>query len=192
MALIRKRLRLAERPQVLFAWAALALACQAGAAEHSGASLEYQVKAAYLFNFTRFVEWPEAAQGEAASDAAPISICVLDSRPFGDALKKLEGQQVGERVLTVAVPKIGEPGAIDHCSILFLDRRANGVRDELLRKVDGKPVLTIGDSTGFLSEGGIVELVRRRGRILFRIDVKHARRAGLRVDPQLLGLALED
>lgn len=163
-------------------------------AETDSPSLEYQVKAAYLFNFTKFVEWPATAPDQIVDpDADPkLEICVPDPVPFRGALAKIDGQRVGDKVLSVISPDIAMPGAMERCSILFLDRRTNSVRDDLLKQVSGKPVLTIGDSSGFLAGGGIVELVRRRGRVLFRIDVEHARRAGLRVDPQLLGLALED
>jgi hypothetical protein len=141
-------------------------------------SLEYQVKAVYLFNFAKFVEWPAEAQ------AGPLTICVAGQNPFGDALDEaLRGESVNNRSLTARVIPGPEPG----CHVIFVPRGA--ATTAYLRAARGAPTLTVGETPDFLAQGGIINFILEGGKVRFQIDSKAAERADLRISSHLLRLA---
>jgi hypothetical protein len=140
--------------------------------------LEYHVKAAYLFNFVQFVEWP------AGSADGPLVICVARPSPFGDVLAStLRDERVGGRPIDVRV--IGDPDG--SCHVLFIPRDAPAAA--YLQSTRSSPTLTVGESAGFLRGGGIINFIREGANIRFEIDEAAARRAGLRISSRLLRLA---
>jgi hypothetical protein len=146
-------------------------------------SLEYQVKAAFLLNFTKFVEWPPMAFADANS---PVAICILGDDPFGSPLDKLvDGEMVGGRkVIVQRVRRAPQPGS---CQVLFISR---GVKDISQIPADPGPgVLTVGESDSFLHDGGIVHFVIENRRVRFDINQAAAEKAGLRISARLLNVA---
>jgi hypothetical protein len=140
--------------------------------------LEYRVKAAYLFNFVKFVEWPAAAA------AGPLTICVAGRNVFGDVLADtVSGETLDGRPLAVRVILEPDPG----CHILFVPRGA--AVTAYLRSSRGLPMLTVGESPDFLAQGGLVNFVLEGGNVRFEIAVEAAERAGLRISSRLLRLA---
>jgi YfiR/HmsC-like len=141
-------------------------------------SLEYQVKAAYLFNFTKFVEWPEAA----VPQGVPLTICVASANPFGHALEDtIRGELIGARPLSTRVVS-----DVAGCHVLFVP---DGVAAaSLLRAARTHPVLTVGESDDFLRDGGIVNFVMQDGKVRFEINQDAATRAQLRISSRLLRL----
>ena len=142
-------------------------------------SLEYRVKAAYLFNFTKFIDWPAGALPEKAA----LTICVAEPSPFGTTLAEtIRGEQVGGRALETRIVH-GAAG----CHVLFVPQ---GVSVEpLLRDARTHPVLTVGETDEFLRQGGVVKFVREDGRIRFEINQDAAQRAQLRISSRLLRLS---
>jgi hypothetical protein len=142
-------------------------------------SLEYRVKAAYLFNFTKFVEWPP----EALPAGQPLVICVAAPSPFETSLEEtiageaLEGHSLATRVVT---DPIG-------CHVLFVPHTV--AAGPMLRAVAGKPILTVGESEGFLERGGIMNFIMEDGKVRFQISQMAASRAQLRISSRLLRLA---
>jgi hypothetical protein len=140
--------------------------------------VEYQVKAAYLYNFARFVEWPARVLTER------LNICVARPSPFGDVLSNtVRDETVGGR--QVAAREIGDPDG--SCQVLFIPRDAPA--DIYLRTARGTPTLTVGESPTFIRQGGIVNFIREGANVRFEIDEEAARRAGLRISSRLLRLA---
>jgi len=140
--------------------------------------LEYRVKAAYLFNFTRFVEWPDEP-----SDTTPLRICVASENPFGTILEEtIRGERVNGRPLQARV--VRQPRG---CHVLFIPRGVAG--DPYLRATRGRPVLTVGETPDFLRSGGIVNFVLEDGKIRFEIERDAAARANLTISSRLLRLA---
>jgi hypothetical protein len=141
-------------------------------------SLEYRVKAVYLFNFAKFIEWPSAAV------SGPLTICVAGDNPFGDVLNEtVRGELVNERpVITrpITTPDRG-------CHVLFLPHGTASL--PFLRAVRGTPTLTVGEDPGFLREGGIVNFILEAGKVRFEIDQTAAESADLRISSHLLRLA---
>jgi len=141
-------------------------------------SLEYQVKAVYLFNFAKFIEWP------AEAPPGPITICVASQNPFGDVLEEtLRGEMVNGRPLAMRVIPGPEPG----CHVVFVPQGA--ATTTYLRAVEGSPTLTVGETPDFISQGGIISFILEGGKVRFQIDSKAAERADLRISSHLLRLA---
>lgn len=145
---------------------------------------EYQVKAAFLFNFGKFVEWPESSF---LSDNAPFSICVLGDDPFGSALDNLRGKSIGHR--SVAVWRIKRPDAGLRCQILFVSASEESHLAQIFASLRGSNSLAVGQTSGFASAGGAIEFTLDDSHVHFTINPDAIKRAGLRASSQLLALA---
>jgi hypothetical protein len=157
----------------------MAFVLAAGAAGASKeVSLEYQVKAAYLFNFAKFVEWPSEAR------TGPLTICVAGQNPFGVVLEEtVRGEIVNDRPLAARVIAGPETG----CHIVFVPQGIDTA--PYLNALRGSPTLTVGEMPDFISQGGIINFVLEEGKVRFQIDSKGAERADLRISSHLLRLA---
>jgi len=142
-----------------------------------GEGLEYQVKAAFLFNFLKFVEWPPA------SPDVPWVIGVLGHDPFGDALDlTVRGKIVNGRKIDVR--RYDKADEVKDCNILFIGRteyERTGIPTQ-------PGLLTVGESSGFLKAGGTISFYIEDNRVRFEIRAASARASGLRVSSQLLKL----
>lgn len=145
---------------------------------------EYAVKAAYLYNFAKFVEWPSEAF---ASDDAPLWICIAGANPFGDALAMLSGKRVENH--PVEVRHLPTMTGLDRCHIVFIGRIEQGQFKTVLAKLARLPVLTVSDIGDFARAGGMIGLVEAGQRIRFDINLTTARQANLKLSSQLLKLA---
>jgi hypothetical protein len=144
---------------------------------------EYQVKAAFLLNFTRFVEWPSTAFAQPDS---PLSICILGDDPFGELLRQVvEGESVGGR--NVAVLRIRKAPAPKTCHVLFISRSEKDVGAIL--SAAGPGVLTVSDRELFLREGGMIAFVVEDRRVRFDVSQRAALRASLAMSSRLLAVA---
>lgn len=146
---------------------------------------EHEVKAAYLYNFLKFVEWP--ADG-AASSTGPLCIGVAGADPFGDVLDRTVGSKeiLGRSVI---VRRAGDPRLLVGCHIVFFGRVPSASTAETLRAIAGKGALTVGDQPGFAQNGGMVNFVMDEDSVGFEINPSAAARAGLTLSPRLLQLA---
>jgi hypothetical protein len=146
---------------------------------------EYEVKAAFLLNFAKFVEWPAQAF---TSPSQPIGICVLGQNPFGSSLAEVvEGNQVAGRAFMTR--QISEAGEAAGCHIVFLGASERKRLGLLLVQFGQLPLLTVGETDDFLPSGGVVCFKVQGGRVRFEIDEAAAGRAGLRISSKLLSLA---
>jgi uncharacterized protein DUF4154 len=172
-------------PGLLFAAVVPALTLLA-AAPASDSAGEYEVKAAFLYNFTRFVEWPP----EAFPDAnAPLTLCVVGKDPFGEVLDDVvRDETVGGRRLAVVRPGPGDDLA--HCQLLFVSRSEHPRLGALLRRLQGKSVFTVGEEEGFLEAGGILRFVRAGRSVRFEINQAAAERAPLKISSKLMRLGV--
>jgi hypothetical protein len=144
---------------------------------------EYQVKAAFLYNFAKFVEWPSAAF---KNPDDPIAICVLGQNPFGSALEDIiNGKRVADRGLRVR--QVSDQREAARCHIVFVS--AADDKRTFLEEVKSLPVLTIGERDGFLADGGIIVFTVKDTRVHFDIDADGAARAKLKISSKLLSLA---
>jgi hypothetical protein len=145
---------------------------------------EYELKAAYLYNFALFAEWPAAAF---AAPASRFAICVLGQSPFGRSLAALERKPVQSR--PIAVRSVPTPAAARDCHVLFVVQPDARRMSEIAAALGDAPVLTVADSDHDMRAGAVVTLVPRGARIGFTVDLDAARRARLRISARLLRLA---
>jgi len=143
---------------------------------------EYQLKAAFLFNFAQFVEWPASAFRTAQS---PLIIGVLGDDPFGPYLDELvNGEKVGERPLVPRRFKRVED--IGECHILFISRSESSNLERILGRLRERSVLTVSDIEGFSRQGGMVRFVTENGKIRLRINVEAAKSCNLTISSKIL------
>lgn len=141
-----------------------------------------QLEAVFLFNFSQFVEWPSQAFPDAR---APIVIGVLGSDPFGATLDEVvRGESVNGRALTVR--RFQKAEDVDDCQILFVGRSETARLPEILQRLKGRSILTVGDIDGFGRAGGMIRFVLVENKIRLRINVEAARAAGLTISSKLL------
>jgi len=158
--------------------------CAPGAAAQAFSAA--QVKAAFLYNFAKFVEWPGAAFDSAD---APFVLGVLGTDPVGAAARELlRGKSIKGRPLVVR--EVAGPKAARECHLLFFGRDEEDRLEAILDALSGAPVLVVSDVERFTDRGGMIELVTVGQRIRFAIDAAAARAAGLTLSSQLRELAL--
>jgi len=147
---------------------------------------EYRVKAAFLFNFARFVEWPpESFQ----NPHEPIAICVLGHDPFGRSLEDtVAGREIEGRSLFVR--HISSPKEVAECHVLFIDSVEKKRASPVLAAIATPGVLTVGEADGAPSGGMIITFILEGGKIRFAINTAAAAREKLRFSSRLLSLAI--
>ena len=145
-------------------------------------STEYAVKAAFIYNFSKFVSWPEE------SNAEPFIIGVLGDDPFGDIWKEIQTKSVRGRPITVK--RCGEDIFLaSECQVLFIGFSDQTNLNKVLDLLKGKPILTIGDFPQFAETGGMIAFYDSEKKIRFAINPESCRKAGLVVSSNLLKLA---
>lgn len=149
------------------------------------AHTEYEVKAAYLYNFGRFVEWP---QNSAASHENEFTICVLGHDPFGPALDAtISGEKIdGKNVVARRISKVEEAAG---CRVIFITPTKGGQMKGILAALGNSGVLTVSDMPMFVDDGGMVQFVMTDERVRFEINLTAARQAGLNLSSELLKVA---
>jgi hypothetical protein len=145
---------------------------------------EYQVKAAYLFNFAKFIEWP--AHAFAGKDALFV-LCIAGRDPFGAALAPFEHKPVQSRELRVRRGVAADD--LRGCHILFVPYSEERRLTRFVRAAEGLPVVTVSEIDGFAEAGGVIGLVEADRRIQFEINLASAQLGGMRISSQLLRLA---
>src|SRR5437868_8530842 len=158
---------------------------QAGDASDSS---EYLIKAGFIYNFAKFVEWPAAAFSQADS---PIVIGVLGADPFGSVLDHIvEDKKIGARGFIVKRYKWGKDlKDLKDCKILFISASEKAHIDEILQSVKGLPILTVGETLGFAERGGVIRFTLEDNRVRFEVNVDAAHDADLNISSRLLTLA---
>lgn len=168
----------------VFARIGLGLACLLQAQSRQPAPGEAQIKAAFVYNFAKFVEWPD----EAASPAAPMLVGVVGDPQLADVVgETLQGKNVrGHPFLVRHFPS---PENLALCHILLVTSQDTLAVQRTLHTARASPTLTIGDLPGFSDQGGVIELVLEDNKFRFEINAGAARRSGLKVSSRLLRLA---
>ena len=150
---------------------------------------EYQVKAVYLYNFGRFIEWPAAAPTrESAPNDDTFAICVLGHDPFGHALDDtLAGEVIDKRKLIAK--RISNSRDAIGCRILFVSSSETGHLSEILPSLENTGILTVSDMSGFTANGGMIQFVLKDNKVRFEVNLTATKQAGLTLSSQLLKVA---
>jgi hypothetical protein len=147
---------------------------------------EYQVKAKFLVNFARFVQWPNESFTD---EQAPIIIGIYGNDPFGiDIDKTVEGKHIEGRELVIR--RIQDIRALECCHILFVGSCEKRRTAHILNMLNEKRILTVGETDGFIQAGGIINFIIQTNKVRFEINPAAADRSGLWISSQLLKLAL--
>jgi len=158
---------------------AAALSLAPGVRAQSASQREYEIKAAYLYNFIKYVDWP--SYGET------ISIGVLGNDPFGTALAPLNGKIVkGRRLVIKHLDSVRDA---QQCQIIFVCSSEKQRLQEIFESLRSARVLTVGETQGFADGGGIINFIEENNKVRFEINAEAARRTGLNISSELLKLA---
>jgi hypothetical protein len=156
-----------------------------GLRAQSSKPTDFQVKAAYLYNFGRFVEWPAKT---VATSGDAFTVCVLGQDPFGPILDAtLAGETIGGR--RVVAKRISVPQESDKCQILFLSVTEDYRLNKIVEAVDNKAVLTVSDMPQFVERGGMIQFVLEGNRVRFEVNLAASQHAGLTLSSELLKVA---
>ena len=161
------------------------LACSTFFLAHTSVTPEYQVKAAFLFNFTQFVEWPVNALPETKTH---LVIGILGGNPFGTYLEEIvSGEQANGHPLVVQEYKIAEE--IKTCHILFINLTEKNKLEQAITSLKGRSILTVSDGNNFIKQGGMVRFITKNNKIQIQINPEAAKEADLIISSKLLRLA---
>ena len=141
---------------------------------------EHRVKAAFLYNFARFTNWPEHT-GDI------FRLCVLGDTPFSQALGVLNGKVVHNKTLTIT--RLDHASVFDGCELVYIGTSYTDELDEVIALLQEQSVLTVSDIDAFIDHGGIIGFRIVDNRIRFEINASAAARAGLSISSRLLSLA---
>ncbi|MBI4860772.1 MAG: YfiR family protein [Candidatus Riflebacteria bacterium] len=147
---------------------------------------EYRVQAAFIFNFVKFVTWPQDAF---AGGRDKLTIGIFGENPFGDALASVNGAAIGGR--TVVVREVKDLASAQSCQLLFISRSEQARLPAVLASLGSQPILTVSEIAGFARSGGIFEFVLVSDTIRFKVNLAASRQRGLDLSSQLLGVAIE-
>jgi hypothetical protein len=163
--------------------AALLLLCTPGSGVSETAVGEYSLKAAFIYNFSKFVEWPESAfRGK-----RDFCIATLGRAPLDRELAALSGKMVQGR--SIVFHRLSSPEEATQCQVLFIGRSELPKLEAILETLRDLPILTIAESEDFCRKGGMLALEKENGKIVFDVNYRETQRVKLKPNSQLLKLA---
>lgn len=167
---------------LLFLWATL---CSNVTVAQPLSLSEYEIKAAFLYNFAKFTEWPpETFSGE--NDTLVIGILGRD--PFGEILEKvIGGKTIAGRPITIH--RFQQSGRFEQCHILFISESESYKLSSIFQRLQGASVLTVSDISKFTEKGGMIYLYPKKNKIRFAINISQVEKARLKLSAKLLNLA---
>ncbi len=145
---------------------------------------EYQVKAAYLYNIAKFVEWPECMFG---CPKSPVVFGILGEDPFGGALEEVKNRTISGR--EIRIRRFESVKDVMVCHILFISRSEKKNLPDILREVGAAPLLLVGDMDEFAQRGGMINLALKNETVTLEINVDALNRAGIKVNSRLLNMS---
>ena len=159
----------------------LVLICFAFSQSKADSLKEYQLKAAFIYNFIKFIEWPNQATFDT------FNICLLGKDPFGKAIDILKGKEVkGWKINVLRINSLKEA---ENCQVVFISPLEATSLKKILNFLKNKPILTISEVAGFIEKGGIINFIIIKNKIRFEINERASREAGLKISSKLLRLA---
>ena len=144
---------------------------------------EYKVKAAFLYNFSRFITWP----GHVSRNDGKFNLCVLGGDPFGKLLDALAGKSVREN--TLEIRRLDSLDQVQSCQVIFVSQTGASDLEYIMSELKDLPALTVSDIEGFTYHGGIIQFKLVDKKVRFNINIDAANHAGLTISSKLLSLA---
>jgi hypothetical protein len=147
---------------------------------------EYEVKAAMLYNLTRFVEWPASAYPD---EQTPTAICILGQDPFGDFLTSMVSKQMGKGGRAVEIRRMQNEKGAHGCHVLYISTSERKSVAGIFSALKGSSILTVGEMAQFATRGGMIQFSLEEKQVRFEINLDAASRAELKISSRLLMLA---
>lgn len=185
MTMNRSRLKTLSSGYLLFllipVMASLTLTSHALAVDET--SIEGKLKAAYLFNFLRFAEWPESSNKS-------INICVIgNKKTYRNALLALTTKSINNRPISVNIYDDESNLKIDKCQLVFITDLRKNTEDTFIKNIETLPILTVGENRNFINHGGMVNFVPAKDKIRFEINMVAVKETDIRISSKILRLA---
>jgi len=168
--------------QVLVMLLGTAVATTICASAQAEQPTEYDVKAAFIHNVAKFVEWPAAPPTD-----GKLRLCIVGQDPFGSALDSLRGKHIGDKVWDILLAKPNSN--LRECGVLFIAASERNNLRQVLDATKGSAVLTVGDSEGYAERGVMVNFYLQDNMVRIEVNIDASKRAGLNISSQLLKLA---
>lgn len=140
---------------------------------------EYQLKAAFLYNFAKFIEWPSSRSMET------LNICTISSEIVAKTLRDIAKQNVGERRVNILL--IGDKGSPSDCHLLFIEKQYSNYLSQHTGQLAG--VVTVGETEDFSGKGGVITFYKENDKLRFEVHLGNAKQAGVTMNARLLRLA---
>ncbi len=147
---------------------------------HADETLEYQVKAAFIYNFIAFTQWP-------GNTGSAINLCLYGEDYFGNEIDKLQNKTVGVRPIKVI--RVSNSNQLPQCQAVFFSKSVNNNLADLINSLENYPILTMADTPNAISKGIIINMNLVNEKIVFEINLATARKSGLDISSKLLQLA---
>ena len=144
--------------------------------------IEYQVKAAFIYNFVAFTHWPD-------STGQTINLCVYGEDYFGDEIDKLQSRPINKR--HIQVMRIADPGKLKECQAIFFSKSVSSHLSNILSDLQNEPILTFADSPSATAQGVAINMSLINEKIVFEINLIRVRGSGLDISSKLLQLAVK-
>lgn len=145
---------------------------------------EYKIKAAFLLNFVKFIEWPP---GAFTSSEVPVVLGILGNDPFGEAIEALGQKRVKGRA--IKIKRLKDLGSATGCHILFVSNSEKDALNGIFQSLEDRAILTVGETELFAQKGGIINFITDKNKIRFEINITAADRVNLKISSKLLKLA---
>lgn len=149
---------------------------------HAGDMLEYQVKAAFIYNFISFTQW-------SGNIDQTINLCVYGEDYFGKEIDKLQNKPVGPR--SIQVLRVPDASQLTQCQVIFFSKSVQDSLASLIENLPDQPVLTLADTPAAISNGIVINMNLVNDKIVFEINLTTARKSGLDISSKLLQLAVK-
>jgi hypothetical protein len=147
-------------------------------------SIEYKIKAAYLYHFSKFTQWPDQI---AFPEQDAFTLCIVGKDPFGSIITPIENKTAhGLQIKLVYFSRVNSQ--LRQCNVVFIAKTKPKKVQSILKTLSGLNILTVGESTNFAVNGGIIGFIIDNGRVQFQINQSAAQTAQLRFDARLLKL----
>ncbi|RDH82354.1 MAG: DUF4154 domain-containing protein [endosymbiont of Galathealinum brachiosum] len=144
---------------------------------------EYQLKAAYLLNFARFIYWPD----QVIESRDYFNICVIGDSPFEESLDRLSNKKIKNKKIKIKYSQDFERE--NYCHIVYISDGNKNKYREIINKINGEPILTVSDIDDFANYGGMIGFIRVKNKIKFEINVEKSTKSNIKYRSQLLEVA---
>jgi hypothetical protein len=145
---------------------------------------EYEVKAAFLYNFSKFIEWPDKASSYYSGS---FNMCVFGEGPLANALESIQDETIGQKKLVMK--HVNALQQAKNCHVLFIGSSEGENLEQIIRALKGMNILLVGDTEGYAQKGVLINFYIEQNKVRFEINVDAVKRSGLRISSKLLNLA---